>query len=169
MYFGRVQIKIACVKQAIAGKSGWVVTYPINFATELVNNKAGDSATATKLTLYSIINKTVNDSNFYTQQKSVAELKIKVEGLTENLVLGIGSGNYSVIPHKITQNGTYTINNLNPTWAIKLYDLTADSGTVTNPVTVTLLSNSSGPTITVEQVSAARAKGWTLYVNGSAL
>lgn len=149
--------------------STWVVTYPINFATELVNNKAGDSATATKLTLYSIINKTVNDSNFYTQQKSVAELKIKVEGLTENLVLGIGSGNYSVIPHKITQNGTYTINNLNPTWAIKLYDLTADSGTVTNPVTVTLLSNSGGPTITVEQVAAARAKGWTLYVNGSAL
>lgn len=149
--------------------STWVVTYPINFATELVNNKAGDSATATKLTLYSIINKTVNDSNFYTQQKSVAELKIKVEGLTENLVLGIGSGNYSVIPHKITQNGTYTINNLNPTWAIKLYDLTADSGTVTNPVTVTLLSNSGGPTITVEQVAAARAKGWTLYVNDSPL
>ncbi len=147
--------------------STWVATYPINFATELVNNKAGDSATETKLTLYTIIDKTGTDSNFYTTQKSVAELRIKVEGLTENLVLGIGSGTYAAITHKITQNGTHTIANLNPTWAIKLYGLTADSGTLTNPVTVTLLPKSGGPTITVEQVAAASAKGWTLYVNGS--
>lgn len=138
-------------------------SYPINFATEFIKNKARDSATATKLTIYTIINKTIADSNFYTLKKNVAELKIKVEGLVPNLVLGIGGGNYEIIAHKITEDGTYTINNLNAPWAFKLYDTTVNSGTLTSSVRVTLLPSS---TITDEQITAANAKGWRIFVDG---
>ena len=138
---------------------GW--EYPIDFTKDLVKAQSGDSATATKITLTTLINKTVTSSNFYTTTKSVEELKIKVEGITENIVVGIGSGTYATIATKITQNGTYTLTNLTPAWAIKLYSLVADSGTVVTPVTITVLSKDI---ITDAQVITAKAKGWTLFM-----
>ena len=138
---------------------GW--EYPIDFTKDLTKGQSGDSATATKITLTTLINKTATSSNFYTTTKSVEELKIKVEGITENIVVGIGSGTYATIATKITQNGTYTLNNLTPVWAIKLYSLVADSGTVVTPVTITVLSKDI---ITDAQVTAAKAKGWTLFM-----
>jgi len=138
---------------------GW--EYPIDFTKDLTKGQSGDSATATKITLTTLINKTATSSNFYTTTKSVEEMKIKVEGITENIVVGIGSGTYATIATKITQNGTYTLTNLTPTWAIKLYSLVADSGTVVTPVTITVLSKDI---ITDAQVTAAKAKGWTLFM-----
>lgn len=138
---------------------GW--EYPIDFTKDLTKGQSGDSATATKITLTTLISKTATSSNFYTTTKSVEELKIKVEGITENIVVGIGSGTYATIATKITQNGTYTLNNLTPTWAIKLYSLVADSGTVVTPVTITVLNKDI---ITDAQVTAAKAKGWTLFM-----
>lgn len=138
---------------------GW--EYPIDFTKDLTKAQSGDSATATKITLTTLINKTATSSNFYTTTKSVEELKIKVEGITENIVVGIGSGIYTTIATKITQNGTYTLTDLTPTWAIKLYSLTADSGTIVTPVTITVLSKDI---ITDAQVTAAKAKGWTLFM-----
>ena len=138
---------------------GW--EYSIDFTKDLTKGQSGDSATATKITLTTLINKTATSSNFYTTTKSVEELKIKVEGITENIVVGIGSGTYATIATKITQNGTYTLNNLTPTWAIKLYSLITDSGTVVTPVTITVLSKDI---ITDAQVTAAKAKGWTLFM-----
>ena len=138
---------------------GW--EYAIDFTKDLVKNKSGDSATATKITLNTLIKKTVSDSNFYTTTKSFAELKIKVEGLTDDTVIGIGSGTYADIANKITQNGEHIITNLTPTWAIKLYSLSADSGAPANPVTITILNKGI---ITDAQVTAAKAKGWTLFM-----
>lgn len=138
---------------------GW--EYPIDFTKDLTKAQSGDSATATKITLTTLINKTATSSNFYTTTKSVEELKIKVEGITENIVVGIGSGTYTTIGTKITQNGTYTLTNLTPTWAIKLYSLVTDSGTVVTPVTITVLNKGI---ITDAQVTAAKAKGWTLFM-----
>ncbi len=138
---------------------GW--EYPIDFTKDLTKGQSGDSATATKITLTTLINKTATSSNFYTTTKSVEEMKIKVEGITENIVVGIGSGTYATIATKITQNGTYTLNNLTPAWAIKLYSLVADSGTVVTPVTITVLNKDI---ITDAQVTAAKAKGWTLFM-----
>lgn len=140
---------------------GW--EYAIDFTKDLVKNKSGDSATATKITLNTLIKKTVSDSNFYTTTKSFAELKIKVEGLTDDTVIGIGSGTYAAIANKITQNGEHIITNLTPTWAIKLYSLSADSGAPANPVTITILNKGI---ITDAQVTAANAKGWRIFVDG---
>lgn len=138
---------------------GW--EYAIDFTKDLVKSKSGDSATTTKITLNTLIKKTVNDSNFYTTTKSFAELKIKVEGLTDDTVIGIGSGTYAAVANKITQNGEHIITNLTPTWAIKLYSLSADSGAPANPVTITILNKGI---ITDSQVTAAKAKGWTLFM-----
>lgn len=138
---------------------GW--EYAIDFTKDLVKNKSGDSATTTKITLNTLIKKTVSDSNFYTTTKSFAELKIKVEGLTDDTVIGIGSGTYAAVANKITQNGEHIITNLTPTWAIKLYSLSADSGAPANPVTITILNKGI---ITDAQVTAAKAKGWTLFI-----
>lgn len=138
---------------------GW--EYPIDFTKDWTKGQSGDSATATKITLTTLISKTTTSSNFYTTTKSVEELKIKVEGITENIVVGIGRGTYATIATKITQNGTYTLKNLTPIWGIKLYSLVADSGTVVTPVTITVLSKDI---ITDAQVTAAKAKGWTLFM-----
>lgn len=97
----------------------------------------------------------------YINNSSAVTLNIKVEGLIEGDVLGIGNGSYSAIQNKITQNGTYQITfGSGITWGFKLWNNTNTSNTSSVKIT-------SIGAITNEMVSAANAKGWTIYIGGT--
>lgn len=100
----------------------------------------------------------------------ITSIKFKVEGLAEGDTIAIGRGNLSAVANKYTEDGTYTIDEVvyNPTtnaWGIKLFN---DNTSLTDKVTVTILQvNNFTNRVTSEMITAANAKNWHIYVDGT--
>lgn len=112
---------------------------------------------------------TSNDS-VWVSVNPITSIKFKVEGLAEGDTIAIGRGNLSAVANKYTEDGTYTIDEVvyNPTtnaWGIKLFN---DNTSLTDKVTVTILQvNNFTNRVTSEMISAANAKNWHIYVDGT--
>ena len=119
-----------------------------------------DKRTYNTVKISDIQNKTKVTSNVYVSISRFTDLRIKVEGITENVVIGIGAGTYTAIQNKITEDGIYSIDTGTNPWAIKLYSLIADDGKIETPVTITLLPGFDNDTI-----KKVNAKGWKIFVN----
>lgn len=108
-------------------------------------------------------------SYLYTSSKVYENLRLKVEGLVEgdNLIIGkygtlAGQAEGTTV---ITEDGEYTLASFGTTSLA--FRLANDDTSLTDAVKITLLSADGHENkITDDMVSAANAKGWTVYVNG---
>ena len=98
----------------------------------------------------------------YISNAPSTTLNLKIAGLIEGDTLGIGSGDFSTIQNKITENGNYTIN-VSGTWGFKLWNDTNTSSTDTVRVT----NAGSISKVSSQMITAANAKGWNVYIGGT--
>ena len=121
---------------------------------------------ATLGTNYITLNKRSTTGNSsalaYISNAPSTTLNLKIAGLIEGDTLGIGSGDFSAIQNKITENGNYTIN-VSGTWGFKLWNNTNTSSTDTVRVT----NAGSISKVTTQMITAANAKGWNVYIGGT--
>lgn len=121
---------------------------------------------ATLGTNYVTLNKRSTTGNSsalaYISNAPSTTLNLKIAGLIEGDTLGIGSGDFSAIQNKITENGDYTIN-VSGTWGFKLWNDTNTSSTDTVRVT----NAGSISKVSTQMITAANAKGWNVYIGGT--
>ena len=98
----------------------------------------------------------------YISNAPSTTLNLKIAGLIEGDTLGIGSGDFSAIQNKITENGDYTIS-VSGTWGFKLWNNTNTSSTDTVRVT----NAGSISKVSTQMITAANAKGWNVYIGGT--
>lgn len=111
-----------------------------------------------------------SNNSVWISVRPITSIKFKVEGLAEGDTIAIGRGNLSDVANKYTEDGTYTIDEVdyNPTsnsWGIKLFN---KNTSLSDEVTVTILQvNDFTNKVTSEMIAAANAKNWHIYVDGT--
>ena len=111
-----------------------------------------------------------SNNSVWISVRPITSIKFKVEGLVEGDTIAVGRGNLSEVANKYTEDGTYTIDEVdyNPTnnsWGIKLFN---ENTSLSDEVTVTILQvNDFTNKVTSEMIAAANAKNWHIYVDGT--
>ena len=122
------------------------------------------SVSPNKITFNKRKKTSLSDTICWIEQSFNLSITIKVEGLIEGDTLGVGQGNYNSIKYKITTNGSYKIEfNSGYRWGFKLWN---DSNTTDESV-VSISVDNTPAKVTTDMISAANAKGWSIYIGGT--
>ena len=121
------------------------------------------SQTSNKITFNKRNNTSSNDAAGWMILISNIDITVKVEGLINGDILGIGDGTYEGINYKITTDGFYKIKlSSRQTFGFKLWN---NSNTNDKTVVSVSVDNTSAK-VTTDMVNAANTKGWKIFING---
>lgn len=101
----------------------------------------------------------------FANMSAVGKIRIHVSGMVSGDVLCLGTGTYSTIQTKITENGIFTATTgLNTLWYFRLYN--TEDASITSPVFITRLEweeTTVDPIISDTMIGEAKLKGWNIY------